>query len=185
MTSSVGIGPLSEAHAEFGPSGFRARPTQPEKSSAKVHLRTHREAVADAKLLDVVCGRLTDWSLPGLLLIGDAAHPMSPVGGQGINVALRDALVAANHLCPVLTAGGDASAIDAATRRIRDERWAEVVTVQQMQENQGSQFFSDRRSTRFVFRLLPWLMRAGILPWLLRKESRLMSDGVVPVKLVV
>jgi 2-polyprenyl-6-methoxyphenol hydroxylase-like FAD-dependent oxidoreductase len=149
------------------------------------HLRTHREAVAGAKLLDVVCGRLTDWSLPGLLLIGDAAHPMSPVGGQGINVALRDALVAANHLCPVLTAGGDASAIDAATRRIRDERLPEVVTVQQMQENQGSQFFSNRRSTRFVFHLLPWLMRAGILPWLLRKESRLMSDGVVPVKLVV
>ena len=71
------------------------------------HLRAHREAVAGATLLNVVCGRLTEWTAPGLLLIGDAAHPMSPVGGQGVNIALRDALVAANHLCPVLTAGGD------------------------------------------------------------------------------
>src|SRR5262249_48006400 len=71
------------------------------------HLRAHREAVAGATLLNVVCGRLVEWTAPGLLLIGDAAHPMSPVGGQGVNIALRDALVAANHLVPVLTAGAD------------------------------------------------------------------------------
>jgi 2-polyprenyl-6-methoxyphenol hydroxylase-like FAD-dependent oxidoreductase len=149
------------------------------------HLRAHRDAVAGVTLLNVVCGRLTEWTLPGLLLIGDAAHPMSPIGGQGINLALRDALVAANHLCPVLTAGGDASAIDAATRRVRDERWPEVITVQQMQEKQGSVFFSDRWSTQLAFRLLPCLMRTGMLQWLQRKEKRLMSDGVVPVRLVV
>jgi 2-polyprenyl-6-methoxyphenol hydroxylase-like FAD-dependent oxidoreductase len=150
------------------------------------HLRAHREAVAGVKLLDVVCGRLTEWTLPGLLLIGDAAHPMSPIGGQGINLALRDALVAANHLCPVLADGGDPSAIDATTRRVRDERWPEIVAVQQMQENQGRQFFSDRWITRLVFRvLLPFLMRSGNQPWLQRKETRLLSDGVVPVRLVV
>lgn len=150
------------------------------------HLRAHRAAVAGVTLLNVVCGRLTDWTLPGLLLIGDAAHPMSPIGGQGINVALRDALVAANHLCPVLTAGGDPAAIDAATRRVQGERWPEVVAVQQLQENQGSQFFNDRPGTQLVFRLLlPLLMRTGILPWLQRKETRLLTDGVVPVRLVV
>jgi hypothetical protein len=85
----------------------------------------------------------------------------------------------------VLTAGGDSSAIDAATRRVRDERWPEVEAVQKMQEKQGSVFFNDRWSTQLVFRLLPWLMRTGILQWLRRKESRLMSDGVVPVRLVV
>ncbi len=110
---------------------------------------------------------------------------MSPVGGQGVNIALRDALVAANHLVPVLTAGGDPSAIDAATRRVRDERWPEIVTVQQMQEEQGSVFFNDRWSIRLVFRLLPCLMRTGLLQWLRRKEKRLMADGVVPVRLVV
>src|SRR5207253_4881463 len=101
------------------------------------HLRAHRESVAGGTLLSVVCGRLTEWTAPGLLLIGDAAHPMSPVGGQGLNIALRDALVAANHLVPVLTVGGDPSAIDAAARRVRDERWPEIVAVQQMQEHQG------------------------------------------------
>ena len=149
------------------------------------HLRAHREAVAGVTLLNVVCGRLTEWTLPGLLLIGDAAHPMSPIGGQGINVALRDALVAANHLCPVLTAGGDPSAIDAATQRVRDERWPEVEAVQQLQESQGREFFNDRLSIRLAFRLLPFLMRTGILQWVRRKETRLLSDGVVPVRLVV
>jgi 2-polyprenyl-6-methoxyphenol hydroxylase-like FAD-dependent oxidoreductase len=149
------------------------------------HLRAHREAVAGVTLLDVVCGRLTEWALPGLLLIGDAAHPMSPIGGQGINLALRDALVAANHLCPVLSAGGDPAAIDAATRRVPDERWPEIVTVQQLQEKQGSVFFNDHWGIRLMFRLLPWLMRTGILQWLQRKEKRLMADGVVPVRLVV
>ena len=69
---------------------------------------------------------------------------------------------------------------------IRDERWPEGVTVQQLQENQGRQFFSDRWGTRVVFRvLLPFLMRTGILPWLQRKETRLLTDGVVPVRLGV
>jgi 2-polyprenyl-6-methoxyphenol hydroxylase-like FAD-dependent oxidoreductase len=152
------------------------------------HLRAHRNVVAGATLLNVVCGRLTEWTVPGLLLIGDAAHPMSPVGGQGVNIALRDALVAANHLCPVLTSGNPLSmeAIDAAGKRIRDERWPEIVAVQQMQQNQGRMLSaSDRWSTRLMLRLLPWLIRTGLLPWLQRKQRELMSNGVVPVRLTV
>jgi 2-polyprenyl-6-methoxyphenol hydroxylase-like FAD-dependent oxidoreductase len=150
------------------------------------HLRRHREIVAGAMLLNVVCGRLTEWTAPGLLLIGDAAHPMSPVGAQGVNIALRDALVAANHLCPVLIAGADSAAIDAAIRRVRDERWPEVVAVQEMQQHQARILFApDRWSSRLVNRLLPLLVRTGLLQWLHRKEYRLMSDGVVPVRLVV
>ncbi len=150
------------------------------------HLRAHREAIAGATLLNVVCNRLTEWTAPGLLLLGDAAHPMSPVGGQGINIALRDALVAANHLVPVLTAGGDPSAIDAAARRVRDERWPEIETVQQMQQHQAQALnHPDRWSSRLMFRLLPLLFRTGLLLWLQRKERRQMSEGVVPVQLVV
>jgi 2-polyprenyl-6-methoxyphenol hydroxylase-like FAD-dependent oxidoreductase len=63
------------------------------------HLRAHRADVTHPLVLDVICDRLTKWSAPGLILLGDAGHPMTPAGGQGINIALRDALVAANHLC--------------------------------------------------------------------------------------
>jgi 2-polyprenyl-6-methoxyphenol hydroxylase-like FAD-dependent oxidoreductase len=52
----------------------------------------------DIKLLTVAVNRLTDWSLPGLLCIGDAAHAMSPVGGVGINLAIQDAVAASNIL---------------------------------------------------------------------------------------
>jgi 2-polyprenyl-6-methoxyphenol hydroxylase-like FAD-dependent oxidoreductase len=52
----------------------------------------------DIKLLTVAIDHLTDWSLPGLLCIGDAAHAMSPVGGVGINLAIQDAVAAANIL---------------------------------------------------------------------------------------
>jgi 2-polyprenyl-6-methoxyphenol hydroxylase-like FAD-dependent oxidoreductase len=150
------------------------------------HLRNHREAVAGATLLNVVCGRLTEWTAPGLLLLGDAAHPMSPVGGQGVNIALRDALVAANHLVPVLTPRGDLSAIDAAARRVRDERWPEIVAVQKIQNDQAHTLIQpDRWSSRLMQRLLPILCRTGLLQWLQRKEGRQLSEGVVPVRLVV
>ena len=61
-------------------------------------LAANKTGLAHPFLLDAVCDRLREWTAPGLLLIGDAAHPMSPVGAQGINVALRDAVVAANRL---------------------------------------------------------------------------------------
>src|SRR6202048_3116067 len=53
----------------------------------------------DVKLLDVQLNRLRRWYTDGLLLIGDAAHAMSPVGGGGINLAVADAVAAANVLC--------------------------------------------------------------------------------------
>jgi len=59
----------------------------------------------DAKLLTVKVDRLHEWSKPGLLCIGDAAHAMSPVGGIGINLAIQDAVAAANLLVPALRRG--------------------------------------------------------------------------------
>jgi 2-polyprenyl-6-methoxyphenol hydroxylase-like FAD-dependent oxidoreductase len=55
--------------------------------------------------LTVVVDRLTRWSRPGLLCIGDAAHAMSPVGGVGINLAIQDAVATANILGPALLRG--------------------------------------------------------------------------------
>ena len=52
----------------------------------------------DVKLLTVTVDRLEKWHEPGLLFIGDAAHAMSPVGGVGINLAVQDAVAAANIL---------------------------------------------------------------------------------------
>jgi 2-polyprenyl-6-methoxyphenol hydroxylase-like FAD-dependent oxidoreductase len=150
------------------------------------HLRAHREAVGRAVLLDVVCGRLTHWTAPGLLLIGDAAHPMSPVGGQGINLALRDALVAANHLCPALTGGADAAAIDRAARRVEEDRLPEIAAIQDLQQRQAALFFDpERRAGRLLFRLFPLVARAGLIPLLLRRRMSRFAHGVVPIHLEV
>jgi 2-polyprenyl-6-methoxyphenol hydroxylase-like FAD-dependent oxidoreductase len=59
----------------------------------------------DVKLLTVALDRLPKWYRPGLLCIGDAAHAMSPIGGVGINLAIQDAVAAANVLAEPLRAG--------------------------------------------------------------------------------
>ena len=60
---------------------------------------------SDIKLLTVAVDRLRIWHRPGLLCIGDAAHAMSPIGGVGINLAIQDAVAAANILAPRLLRG--------------------------------------------------------------------------------
>ncbi|RDI66959.1 2-polyprenyl-6-methoxyphenol hydroxylase-like FAD-dependent oxidoreductase [Nocardia pseudobrasiliensis] len=59
----------------------------------------------DVKLLEVTMGRLSRWHVPGLLCLGDAAHPMSPVGGVGVNLAIQDAVAAARLLAEPLRRG--------------------------------------------------------------------------------
>jgi len=98
------------------------------------YLAANKTGLAHPFLLDVICDRLREWTAPGLLLIGDAAHPMSPVGGQGINVALRDAVVTANHLGRALMMRSDEATLDFAARNIQAERWPEITTIQDMQQ---------------------------------------------------
>src|SRR6202007_1743900 len=57
------------------------------------------------KLLSVTVDRLRVWHRPGLLCIGDSAHAMSPIGGVGINLAIQDAVAAANELAAPLMKG--------------------------------------------------------------------------------
>src|SRR5579872_914212 len=59
----------------------------------------------DVRLLRVMVNRLRQWWRPGLLCIGDAAHAMSPIGGVGINLAVQDAVAAANRLAAPLRSG--------------------------------------------------------------------------------
>ncbi|QOZ45723.1 FAD-dependent oxidoreductase [Bradyrhizobium sp. CCBAU 53340] len=72
----------------------------------------------DIKLLTVAINRLVRWTRPGLLLIGDAAHAMSPVGGVGVNLAVQDAVATANLLAEKLVHGCPSEAeLDAIRRR--------------------------------------------------------------------
>jgi len=74
----------------------------------------------DIKLLTVQVNRLREWYRPGLLCIGDAAHAMSPIGGVGINLAIQDAVAAANILIPELRRGWTIPI--AALRRVQQRR---------------------------------------------------------------
>ncbi|MBH0084053.1 FAD-dependent oxidoreductase [Salinibacterium sp. SWN167] len=88
----------------------------------------------DVKLLSVQINRLHDWSVPGAICIGDAAHAMSPAFGVGINYAIQDAVALANTLVPVLRKRGtDAAAIDAACAAVQRRRTLPTALMQRMQ----------------------------------------------------
>ncbi|RYE02103.1 MAG: FAD-dependent oxidoreductase [Sphingomonadales bacterium] len=84
----------------------------------------------EVKLLSVTLDRLTRWSRPGLLAIGDAAHAMSPVGGVGINLAVQDAVAAANILAGPMALGRDP---DPLISRVQARREFPVRVIQAMQ----------------------------------------------------
>jgi 2-polyprenyl-6-methoxyphenol hydroxylase-like FAD-dependent oxidoreductase len=85
----------------------------------------------DVKLLTVTVDRLERWDRPGLLVIGDAAHAMSPIGGVGINLAVQDAVAAANILAAPMAAGDDP---DPLLHKVHDRRIRAVKLTQGMQK---------------------------------------------------
>jgi 2-polyprenyl-6-methoxyphenol hydroxylase-like FAD-dependent oxidoreductase len=85
----------------------------------------------DVKLLDVKLERLRRWDADGLLLIGDAAHAMSPVGGVGINLAVADAVATARLLAPALRSGGIVPR--SMLRRVQRRRWWPTALIQGFQ----------------------------------------------------
>lgn len=129
------------------------------------------------KLLTVAVNRLKQWAKPGLICIGDAAHAMSPVGGVGINLAVQDAVAAANILIPAY----------------RENRLS-FATLQQVQKRrerptrltQALQVAVQNRVLNPVIRgkgplkppsLLLWLLRKGWIQWL---PARLIGTGFKP-----
>ncbi|WP_250550010.1 FAD-dependent oxidoreductase [Pseudonocardia sp. H11422] len=82
----------------------------------------------DVKLLNVKLERLRRWYGDGLLLIGDAAHAMSPVGGVGINLAVADAVATARLLAAPLRRAGRVSRTD--LRRVQLRRWWPTALIQ-------------------------------------------------------
>lgn len=151
------------------------------------HLRAHRDAVEHPFLLDAVSDRVTRWHRPGALLLGDAAHTMSPVGGQGVNIALRDTVVAANHLVPVLAEGErpDSSTLETALATIERERMPEVTRIQRIQSVPPRVGFNQSRFGEPLRRLVFGLLarpgfRARIAP-----RATALPFGVTDVRLAV
>ncbi|GAA4009051.1 FAD-dependent oxidoreductase [Sphingomonas humi] len=89
------------------------------------------ETVEDLKLLSVSLDRLTSWHRPGLLAIGDAAHAMSPIGGVGINLAIQDAVAAANLLAGPLASGAN---VDPLLHKVEERRLLPTRLVQSAQK---------------------------------------------------
>ncbi len=92
------------------------------------------EAIAswdDVKLLTVELDRLECWHRPGLLVIGDAAHAMTPIGGVGINVAVQDAVAAANILAGPMAEGRE---LDPLLAKVRKRRMLAVRSIQAFQK---------------------------------------------------
>jgi len=129
----------------------------------------------DVKLLTVRVDRLARWFRPGVLCLGDAAHAMSPVGGVGINLAIQDAVAAANLLAAPLREGR-VSAEDLARVQRRRE-WPTRVTqrVQVLVQNRIVRRVLQRRRP---LRPPPAVRLLARFPRLRRLPGRLIGLGV-------
>jgi 2-polyprenyl-6-methoxyphenol hydroxylase-like FAD-dependent oxidoreductase len=128
---------------------------------------------------------VTAWARPGALVIGDAAHTMSPVGGQGINLALRDAIVVANRLVPALRAGAGPAALDAAAAAIEIERAPEIERIQALAALPPKLVLARGVVPRLARSVLPWLLRLPLARARAGGTFALFLNGVTRVRLEV
>ncbi|MEG4817770.1 FAD-dependent monooxygenase [Microcoleus sp. K5-D4] len=150
------------------------------------HFRNCADTIESPMRLSVVVGRCPRWHRPGIILLGDAAHPMSPVRAQGINMALRDVIVAANHLVPLLKAWANCEDIDLALSRIQAEREPEIIRAQQLQAQEawkGEQLRKNGLLRLLMMQTAPFLGEKIKQFWV--KGQYELRQGVTEVKLVV
>jgi 2-polyprenyl-6-methoxyphenol hydroxylase-like FAD-dependent oxidoreductase len=131
----------------------------------------------DVKLLSVTVDRLRQWWRPGLICIGDAAHAMSPIGGVGINLAVQDAVAAANRLAAPLKARSvsneDLRAIEA--RRTLPVRFTQRLQLIMQNRIIGRALASTQRpKPPLLFKLF------DMFPVLRRIPARLLAVGIRP-----
>ena len=147
-------------------------------------LARHTESLTDWQqfsFLSVEASRCSRWHQPGLLLIGDAAHVMSPVAGVGINYAIQDAVVAANLLAGPLKAGRVAESDLAEVQRQREWPTRVVQALQSIfQKNLLANVLASQQPVR-----VPWQLRALVrIPVLRDLPARLIAFGPRRVRLL-
>jgi len=128
----------------------------------------------DVKLLSVSVDRLEQWWKSGLLCIGDAAHAMSPIGGVGINLAIQDAVAAANLLAGPLSRGKPS---DADLAAVQARRLGPVRAMQALQVMVQNRVLSPALNTDKPFKA-PWIARLfDKIPLLRRIPARIVGLG--------
>ena len=130
------------------------------------------DEITDLHLLTVKLDRLTTWSRRGLLAIGDAAHAMSPIGGIGINLAVQDAVAAANILAAPLARG---EPVDRLLAKVQDRRLLPTRIIQGAQK--GAQ-------ERVIGRVLQMKQRITQAPLIVRLFDRYPILRRIPGRLI-
>ncbi len=150
------------------------------------HFRQQADSIERPLLLSIVVGRCPHWQMPGLLLLGDAAHPMSPIRAQGINMALRDVVVAANYLVPLLQSQPNFATIDAVLPQIQAQRELEIIQIQQLQQAEVAQVEQLRNNAlmRYGVSHLAPLIRSKIRQSWLNRQLQL-RQGFTQVYLTI
>jgi 2-polyprenyl-6-methoxyphenol hydroxylase-like FAD-dependent oxidoreductase len=133
------------------------------------------DSTEDLKLLSVALDRLTCWHRPGLLAIGDAAHAMSPIGGIGINLAIQDAVAAANVLAGPMVHGNDP---DPLLAKVQERRLFPTRVIQAAQKIAQDNVIGAVLSGRPIERAPLFVRLLDAVPWLRRIPGRAIGLGV-------